>query len=281
MVYPASLLALLALLIASVLSAPIHIPSAATNSVHINSRSVNPDRHSSLLLGHLEHNDHPKRDALKPSLSNPNDLESRSFRPIAEEKHVVSESKPTLSRRSLWSKFKKSVKKVGHSIGRGIKKAARTVRKVAHAVRKVAKKVVHAAKKAVRWVKTNGAKIAKVGLKSMAALSKAASHVAAVIPGVGKPIGLALSNFSKSADFAQQQIHVSLGSKLDKYMKVMDRIQHPLGTGAAGKILDAVLKRDVEEQRLYERDLYERGVDSSFHDNIQRAAGSLRYLKDA
>ena len=113
MVYPASLLTLLALLIASVLSAPIHISSTGTNSVHINSRYANPGRHSSLFLGYSEHSDRPKRNALELGSFNPNELESRSFESITEEyleKRTVRESKPALSRRSFWSKLKKSVK---------------------------------------------------------------------------------------------------------------------------------------------------------------------------
>lgn len=80
-------------------------------------------------------------------------------------------------------------------------------------------------------------KVAKVGLKAVAAGTKAASHVAALIPGVGTSVGKTLRAVSKVADFTGNQIHVSLGSKLDKVMRVMDKIQHPIGESTHGFFL--------------------------------------------
>jgi hypothetical protein len=117
--------------------------------------------------------------------------------------------------------------------------------------------------KAGNWIKENGAKVAKFGLKVYATATKVASHVANFIPGVGKGVSKALDGVSKVADFASDKIHADLGSKLDKGMNVMNKIEHPLSEymsifvsksdltylalagGTAGQIFDAVLKRDI------------------------------------
>jgi hypothetical protein len=86
-----------------------------------------------------------------------------------------------------------------------------------------------AAKKVGHFVKTTGAKIAKFGLKVYATATKIAGRVASFIPGIGKPISKALSGVSKVANFASDKIHANLGSKLEKGISVMNKIQNPVG----------------------------------------------------
>ena len=83
--------------------------------------------------------------------------------------------------------------------------------------------------KAKAFLKENGAKIAKVGLKGIATYYKLASHAAAFIPVIGKPLGKALSVASKAADFGSDQIHANLDGKWGKAASVMNTIQHPVG----------------------------------------------------
>ena len=83
--------------------------------------------------------------------------------------------------------------------------------------------------KAGTWIKDNGAKVAKFGLKIVSAATSVAGHVAGLIPGVGKAVGKSLSAVSKLTDFASDKIHADLGAKLNKGMDVMNKIEHPLG----------------------------------------------------
>jgi len=294
-----SLLTLLFMLIATTLSAPIHIPSTGSNPAHV------PQHHSlearsTDFWGHQDRHGHlpiHKRDVLVP---HPDKLASPHFKVaprIPTKSDARGDATSDITRRSFWSKIKKAVKKVGNTVKKGIKKVGGAVKKAATAVKKgvhkVVKHVKNAAKKVVKFVKKNGLKIAKVGLKAVAAATKVASHVAGLIPGVGTSVGKALAGVSKVADFTGSKIHVSLGSKLDKVMKIMDRIQHPIG-GTAGKILDTVLKRDMEGEHLSKRDLldagrlYERSVAElavralrhTSQDGTQLAASPLKYLKD-
>ena len=79
-------------------------------------------------------------------------------------------------------------------------------------------------------MKKNGAVMAKVGFKGVAALAKAASHVVAVIPGIGKPIGSVLSQVSNVSDYVSSKIPAKLNSGLTKAMDVMEKVEHPLGS---------------------------------------------------
>ena len=87
--------------------------------------------------------------------------------------------------------------------------------------------------KVVKFAKQNGAKIAKVGLKGLSTYYKLASHVAAFVPGVGKPLGRALKFASKAADIASDQIPVKLDGKWAKASSTMDLIKNPVGTCTA------------------------------------------------
>jgi hypothetical protein len=83
---------------------------------------------------------------------------------------------------------------------------------------------------AVKFVKNNGAKIAKVGLKAVAAATKIASYAAVVIPGIGEPVGKTLGTISKVSDFASSKIPAKLSPGLEKGMNILDKVEHPLGS---------------------------------------------------
>jgi len=160
-----------------------------------------------------------------------------------------------------------------------VKKVGGAVKSVAKGVATAAKGVATAAKKTVNYIKKNGATFAKVAFKAVAAASKAASHVVAVIPGIGKPVGQALKQISQVSDFVSSQIPAKMSSGWQKAMNVMEKVENPLGTGVAGKVFDAVLKRDDEEdlvkrsmmegEVLYERDFPELEIEArSFGDDV-------------
>jgi hypothetical protein len=188
------------------------------------------------------------------------DIEARSFEDMGDEslaKRTASASIRPLRRRSFFGKLKKGLKNAVKSVGRGVKKAANSVRKVAHTIKKGIHKVGTGIKKAAHWIKKNGATMAKVGFKFAAMATKVASHAVAVIPGIGKAAGRALSSVSQVADYVSSKIPAKLSSKWQKTMNVFEKIQNPLGRGAAGKALDAILKRDESEEELLKRDFVE------------------------
>ena len=100
-------------------------------------------------------------------------------------------------------------------------------------------------------------------------------RIASFIPGIGKPISKALGAVSKVANVASDAIHVSLGKKLDKGISVMNKIQNPVCAsihsrdspretltfplffghfslaGAAGAVLDAVMKRNLDDEHMF------------------------------
>lgn len=125
----------------------------------------------------------------------------------------------TLERRShIGDKIKHAFQKVGHAIKSGFQKAGR-------AIKSAAQKVGH-------FVKTTGAKIAKFGLKIISTAQSLASHVVRFIPGIGQAASAALKAESAGLNKASESIHVSLGKKLDKGMKVMSAMSDPEGTAA-------------------------------------------------
>jgi len=202
---------------------------------------------------------------LAPYLSAQSPYGSRNFKASASVSVSEDHQFQTLSRRGFFSSIGNAFKKVGHAIssgvkavGHGIASAARKVgsgighvaRTVGHGVKSAVKAVGNGVRAAGRWVKENGAKIAKAGLKIASTVGSVAGRVANVIPGVGKVISKALKYASAGLDKASDSIHANLGS-FGKAMSVMDRIQHPLGTGIGGQVLDAVLKRDVGEGVLH------------------------------
>ncbi|KAF8996161.1 hypothetical protein BDQ17DRAFT_957139 [Cyathus striatus] len=115
-----------------------------------------------------------------------------------------------VSRTSVKEKFKKFGQKLKagfQKVGQGIKTAA---------------------KKVGRFVKTTGAKIVKFGAKVVSTGMSVLSKVAKVIPGVGKAISAGLKGVGTAADVVSNAIHANLGKKLDKGMKIMDKVQNPI-----------------------------------------------------
>ncbi|KIM22260.1 hypothetical protein M408DRAFT_292456 [Serendipita vermifera MAFF 305830] len=307
MLVPTYLLTLLSLLVASVFSAPINVSPSGLTTVYPNHQHSNVQKHALPIRGHHVHLDPlpvSQYHHLDPRSVDIDELETRSLESTVTASHIKrDETVPELDRRGLWSKFKKSVGRAVKSVGRGVTKAAhavkKTVSRVHNGIKKTVGRVTHAVKKAATWVKKNGRKIAKIGAKAIAAGTKAASHVVAVIPGLGKPVAQSLRKISHTADVVGDKINVRLDGKWAKAMEVMDKIQHPLGHGIGDTILTKVLRRDEESEGLVERDLpeeshlYERDelelevramsdvLERSFQEDIQPIARSLRYLKDA
>ncbi|KAF8996164.1 hypothetical protein BDQ17DRAFT_1364829 [Cyathus striatus] len=154
-------------------------------------------------------------------------------------------------------KVKSGFQKAGQKIKTGFQKAGKAIKtgfqKAGNAIKTVAKKVGNgiktAAKKVGHFVKTTGAKVAKFGLKIISAAQSIGSKIAKFIPVIGKPISAALKAASTGTNAASNAIHVDLGKKLDKGMKVLDKIRNPV-SGAAGAALDAVLRRDFDDPEL-------------------------------
>jgi len=153
-------------------------------------------------------------------------------------------------RESVGAKIKHAFQKVGKGIKKGFEKVGAGIKKAA---KKVGEGVKTAAKKVAKFAKTTGAKIAKFGLEVVSTAESVASKVAKFIPGVGKPISAALTGMSKVTGLASDKIHANLGSKLQKGMDVMKKIQNPVG-GAAGKVLNALRREMAEDAVLFERD---------------------------
>jgi gas vesicle protein len=193
-----------------------------------------------------------------------------------------------LVQRGFWNKIKSGFKKMGNAVkgavqkvGNGVKKVANGVKhvaqkvgggvknavkkvgngvknvvhKVGNGVKKVAQKVGNGVKAAGKWVKANGAKIAKGGLKVLSTVTSVAGRVAnfVPIPGLNKAASKALKYASFGLDKGSDAIHADLG-KFGSAMKVMDKIQHPF-SGVAGAVMEAVLKRDADEEQILHRDL--------------------------
>jgi hypothetical protein len=76
-------------------------------------------------------------------------------------------------------------------------------------------------------LKTTGAKIAKFGLKIISTAQSIAAKVVGFIPGL-KGVGKAIKAMSMGTNALSEKIHVSLGAKLDKGMRVMDKIRNPV-----------------------------------------------------
>lgn len=105
--------------------------------------------------------------------------------------------------------------------------------------------MVPAAKAVGKFVKTTGAKIAKFGLKVVGAVAGVAAKAVGMIPGMGKIAGKALEGVSKAANIASDKIHVNLGSKLEKGMKIMDKAENVM------KLIPT--RRDLSEVEAFQR----------------------------
>jgi hypothetical protein len=125
-----------------------------------------------------------------------------------------------LVRRSIGSKIKAAFQRFGRTLKRGFQKIGAGIKKVAQ---KIGHGIVTAAKKVGTFVKKTAGKIAKFGLKILATAAEIGGKIIGFIPG-GKIIGKALDGAAKGLDIASDKIHANLGSKLEKGMKVMDKI---------------------------------------------------------
>jgi hypothetical protein len=136
---------------------------------------------------------------------------------------------------------KKVAQKVGNDVKNVANKVGNGVKNIGNGVKNAAKAVGNGVKTAGKWVKANGAKIAKGGLKVLATVGSVASRVANLvpIPGVGKLMSKGLGYASKGLDKASNAIKADMGA-FGKASSVMDKIQNPL-SGAGGQALDAIL----------------------------------------
>ncbi|KAF9473953.1 hypothetical protein BDN70DRAFT_937040 [Pholiota conissans] len=146
-----------------------------------------------------------------------------------------------LERRNIFDKIRNAFRKVGNAIKHVVKKAGKSIKRVAQKVFSGVKKI---ARKTKQFIKDNGAKIAKIGLKGIAAATKVGSKFVGYIPGVGKVLSKGMARASKAADFAANRIHANMDGKLGQAMDGMDKAEHYIG----------YIPREVfEEESLLER----------------------------
>ena len=122
-----------------------------------------------------------------------------------------------------------------------------------------------AAKKVGHFAKEVGAKVAKFGLEVVSTAQSVAAKAAKFIPGIGKPISAALTGMSKATSVASDKIHANLGSKLQKGMDVMKKIQNPVGELSSpfqsGLLSNYVKVGSLEKRSMrYAGALFERGT---------------------
>jgi len=101
--------------------------------------------------------------------------------------------------------------------------------KIRHAFHKVGEGISHAVHAVGHFIKTTGAKIAKVGLKIVATVQKVAAKVVGWLPGIGKPLGKIMEGESEGLNKASDAIHAHIGGKLGQAMHRMDKAQKIVG----------------------------------------------------
>ncbi|KAF8886073.1 hypothetical protein CPB84DRAFT_1850216 [Gymnopilus junonius] len=121
---------------------------------------------------------------------------------------------PNLQRRSVFSKLKHAVKRAANKIKKGVKKVGKGFQKAAH------------------YLKENGAKIGKFGLKILAATASAAGRLTKFIPGVGTAVSMALKGVAMGANIASDKIHVHLGGALGKIAGGLNYVISPMGAAS-------------------------------------------------
>ena len=89
--------------------------------------------------------------------------------------------------------------------------------------------IILAAKKVWGFMKTTGAKIAKVGLKVFESVGEVVGKFASFIPGIGKPIQQAIHGVSKVAGVVSDHIPAKLSKKLEKGMNIMNKADTIMG----------------------------------------------------
>ncbi|PPQ73261.1 hypothetical protein CVT26_015219 [Gymnopilus dilepis] len=177
--------------------------------------------------------------------------------------------RPQLRRRSIFDKIRHAFSHAFNKVKSTFKKAATAIKSVArkvthvvqHAVQKVTnkvrggfvgmgnkmkggfvnmgnkmnqgfQKVRQAAGKVGTFFKQNGLKIAKIGLKFIAAGATAAGKLVKFIPGVGQAVGMALKGVAMGANIGADKIHANLGGTLGKISNGLDYVISPLGSVA-------------------------------------------------
>ncbi|KIM30526.1 hypothetical protein M408DRAFT_328095 [Serendipita vermifera MAFF 305830] len=203
----------------------------------------------------------PKRAARKSKPASRGVIRNRksTSRRVAQKSKPASRRVPKSKSASAWGRKANSAARIGNRLfggrgsrgsGQGRTKAGRKQGPLHKALKGFVKQhgaaIRGAINKAVKWVADTGAKVAKFGLKVVSTVASVASKVVGFIPGVGKAVGKAVGGLGHAANAASNAIKADLGPHLEKGMQVMDKIRNPVG-GTAGKVLDAVLKRDVGE----------------------------------
>ncbi|KAF8960457.1 hypothetical protein BDZ97DRAFT_1833770 [Flammula alnicola] len=104
---------------------------------------------------------------------------------------------------------------------------------MARGIKHVAQKIGHgiktAAKKVGTFLKKTGAKIVKFALKVVSTVQKVASKIVQFIPIIGKPLSKGLAATSAGWNAASNAIHAKLPGKLERGIKVMDKVQKVAG----------------------------------------------------
>ncbi|KDR71715.1 hypothetical protein GALMADRAFT_281608 [Galerina marginata CBS 339.88] len=85
-------------------------------------------------------------------------------------------------------------------------------------------------KTAGQFMKKNGAKIAKVGLKLYAAYASTAAKIVKYVPGVGQPLSMALKGVAMGAKIGSSQIHADMSGKFGEVSNGIDYVLDPVGS---------------------------------------------------
>lgn len=89
--------------------------------------------------------------------------------------------------------------------------------------------IKHGFQKAGHWIKENGLKVVKLGLKAVATIKKVASHVVRFIPGVGTALSAGLDAASMATNAAADAVPAKLTGNWAKANTIMGHIQNPFG----------------------------------------------------
>jgi hypothetical protein len=228
----AGLVALVFALIISLVSA-IPIPAAGSEpSSTLSPTSSNPSL-----------NGLPEVDTAKISLSGRMSTLPTATRALAHRQDISTNMDDQLVRRS-----------VGSKISAGFKKFVGDIK---HVAQKAVQGVDTAFKKVKNFVKTQGAAVAKFGLKVAESVGEAVGHVASFIPAIGKPIQEAIHGVSEAAGFVSDHIKAKLSNKLQKGVNVMnkaDTIMSYIPRRRDFSEEEAFLQRDISGIYFEERD---------------------------
>jgi hypothetical protein len=147
---------------------------------------------------------------------------------------------------------------VRRSAGSKISAAFKNVVKdIKHVAQKAEQGVATAVKKVKNFVKTQGAAVAKFGLKVAESVGEAVGHVASFIPVIGKPVQEAIHGVSDAAGFVSDHIKAKLSNKLQKGVNIMNKADTvmsyiPIRRGFSEE--EAFLQRDISGIHFEERD---------------------------